>query len=54
MPSTVWFDRPKISPLYDEDMESIMASHARLRELVNQEVKKGIPRERIIMGGLLK
>jgi hypothetical protein len=50
MPSSVWFDRKQISPLCDEDLTSIDEMCANLDVLVEQEIKNGIPKERIMIG----
>ena len=49
-PSTVWFDRSQISPFAQEHEESIQESCNDIRELVDVEVKNGIPHNRIIVG----
>ncbi|XP_030051880.1 lysophospholipase-like protein 1 [Microcaecilia unicolor] len=49
--STVWFDRYKISSDCPEHLESIESMSQDLRDLINEEVKSGIPKHRIILGG---
>ena len=49
-PSTVWFDRAQISPHADDDIESVTEACSNLHELIEEEVKNGIPRERIVIG----
>ena len=50
MLSTVWFDRKQISPFCAEDAESTDESCAYVESLVEEELKKGIERSRIIVG----
>lgn len=50
MPSSVWFDRKQVSPKAEEDLPSIDAMCADIDALVDQEVKNGISRDRIIIG----
>ncbi|XP_002732983.1 lysophospholipase-like protein 1 [Saccoglossus kowalevskii] len=49
--STVWFDRKRIDNKSPEDDDSIMTSAELLGELINSEVREGIPKHRIIVGG---
>ncbi|XP_052220459.1 lysophospholipase-like protein 1 isoform X2 [Dreissena polymorpha] len=48
--STVWYDRKQISPFAHDD-ESVATMAAMLQELVQCEVDRGIPLNRIIIGG---
>ncbi|XP_068188836.1 lysophospholipase-like protein 1 isoform X2 [Antennarius striatus] len=50
-PSTVWFDRFKISQNCPEHMESIDAMCTTLGSVIEDEVNAGIPKKRIIIGG---
>jgi len=50
-PSTVWFDRLQVSPFVSEDTVSIDEMCKDLDELVDMEVREGIPLNRIIVGG---
>ncbi|KFP22601.1 Lysophospholipase-like 1, partial [Egretta garzetta] len=49
--STVWFDRYKISIDCPEHMESIDSMCQRLTDLINDEIKNGIAKSRILIGG---
>ena len=51
-PSTVWFDRKQISPFVAED-ESVPVMCEKLSQLIDLEVKNGIPLNRIIVGKFL-
>lgn len=51
MPSTVWFDRLKLTPDAPEHMETLDATAKELVNIVNSEVKRGIPLHRIVIGG---
>ena len=48
---SVWFDRKLIEPHVSED-PSIDQAADLIHELVEQEVKNGIPRNRIILGNI--
>ena len=51
IPTTVWFDRPEISPHSAEDIEGVNEMCDYLEGLVAQEWNKnGIPTNRIIVG----
>ncbi|KAL3277051.1 hypothetical protein HHI36_012412 [Cryptolaemus montrouzieri] len=50
-PSTVWFDRYKLSPDVPEHGESINSIKDEIKKIVDEEVKLGIPLNRIIIGG---
>ncbi|NXU72389.1 LYPL1 protein, partial [Oreotrochilus melanogaster] len=49
--STVWFDRFKICIDCPEHMESIDSMCRRLTDLINDEIKNGIAKNRILIGG---
>ncbi|XP_014669947.1 PREDICTED: lysophospholipase-like protein 1 [Priapulus caudatus] len=49
--TTVWFDREKISNTVPDDPQSIRESSTLLTQLIESEVKTGIPKHRIILGG---
>ncbi|KAM4632675.1 lysophospholipase-like protein 1 [Polymixia lowei] len=49
--STVWFDRHKISRDCPEHLESINAMCSTLGAVIEDEVKAGIPKHRIMIGG---
>ncbi|XP_042678180.1 lysophospholipase-like protein 1 isoform X2 [Centrocercus urophasianus] len=49
--STVWFDRYKISNDCPEHIESIDAMCQELTDLINDEMKNGITKGRILIGG---
>ncbi|XP_032041457.1 lysophospholipase-like protein 1 isoform X1 [Aythya fuligula] len=49
--STVWFDRYKISNDCPEHIESIDSMCRGLTELINDEIKNGIAKNRILIGG---
>ncbi|XP_010141949.1 PREDICTED: lysophospholipase-like protein 1 [Buceros rhinoceros silvestris] len=49
--STVWFDRYKISNDCPEHIESIDSMCQGLTELINDEAKNGIAKNRILIGG---
>ncbi|XP_076006610.1 lysophospholipase-like protein 1 [Genypterus blacodes] len=49
--STVWFDRYKISRDCPEHLESIDDMCANLGSIIEEEVKAGIPKLRILIGG---
>ncbi|XP_029891501.1 lysophospholipase-like protein 1 isoform X2 [Aquila chrysaetos chrysaetos] len=49
--STVWFDRYKISNDCPEHIESIDSMCQRLTDLINDEIKNGIAKNRILIGG---
>ncbi|KAK3931830.1 Lysophospholipase-like protein 1 [Frankliniella fusca] len=51
MPSNVWFNRLKLSPDAPEHMETTEATAKELVNIVNSEVKRGIPLHRIVIGG---
>lgn len=55
IPTTVWFDRPDISPHTAEDTENVNEMCDYLEGLVAQQwTKHGIPASRIIVGKNLK
>ncbi|KAG7474519.1 lysophospholipase 1 [Solea senegalensis] len=49
--SNVWFDRYKISRDSPEHLESVDAMCSSLGSIIEDEVKAGIPKHRIIIGG---
>ncbi|KYO43578.1 lysophospholipase-like protein 1 [Alligator mississippiensis] len=49
--STVWFDRYKISNDCPEHIETIDSMCKLLTELINEEIKNGIQKDRILLGG---
>ncbi|KFP40474.1 Lysophospholipase-like 1, partial [Chlamydotis macqueenii] len=49
--STVWFDRYKISNDCPEHIESIDSMCQGLTDLINDEIKNGIAKNRILIGG---
>lgn len=49
--STVWFDRYKISNDCPEHLESIESTCNMLNDLIEEEVNRGIPKNRIVLGG---
>ncbi|XP_009471289.1 PREDICTED: lysophospholipase-like protein 1 [Nipponia nippon] len=49
--STVWFDRYKISNDCPEHIESIDSMCRGLTDLINDEIKNGIAKNRILIGG---
>lgn len=49
MPS--WFDIKGLNPNAEQDEDGINAASKRLQHLINEEVKAGIPSNRIIVGG---
>ncbi|KAE8746425.1 hypothetical protein FOCC_FOCC006920, partial [Frankliniella occidentalis] len=51
MPSNVWFDRLKLSPDAPEHIETTDATAKELVNIVNNEVKRGVPLSRIVIGG---
>uniref|UniRef100_A0A3P8VW02 palmitoyl-protein hydrolase n=1 Tax=Cynoglossus semilaevis TaxID=244447 RepID=A0A3P8VW02_CYNSE len=50
-PSTVWFDRRRISPDSPEHLESIDSMCSTLGSIITDEVQAGIPKNRILIGG---
>lgn len=48
--STVWFDRYKISNDCPEHIESIDSMCWGLTDLINDEIKNGIAKDRILIG----
>jgi len=50
--STVWFDRLKLTNEVPEHLESINLSCDLINDLVSEEVSRGIPINRIIIGGV--
>lgn len=48
--STVWFDRYKISNECPEHIESIDSMCRGLTDLINDEIKNGIAKNRILIG----
>lgn len=48
--STVWFDRYKISNDCPEHIESIDSMCRGLTDLINDEIKNGIAKNRILIG----
>lgn len=51
--STVWFDRYKISNDCPEHIETIDSMCKLLTELINEEIKNGIQKDRILLGKCL-
>ncbi|XP_051638959.1 lysophospholipase-like protein 1 isoform X1 [Manacus candei] len=49
--STVWFDRYKISNDCPEHIETIDSMCRQLTDLINDEIKNGIAKNRILIGG---
>ncbi|XP_059921173.1 lysophospholipase-like protein 1 [Gadus macrocephalus] len=49
--STVWFDRHKISRDSPEHLESVNAVCGALGRVIEEEVKAGVPKHRMIIGG---
>ncbi|KAM8810156.1 lysophospholipase-like protein 1 [Eudromia elegans] len=49
--STVWFNRYKISNDCPEHIETIDSMSHGLTDLINDEIKSGIPKNRILVGG---
>lgn len=49
--SHVWFDRSDITPDVPEHIETVEAMGIEVTKLIQQEVKGGIPLDRIIVGG---
>lgn len=49
-PSTVWFDRRRISPDSPEHLESIDSMCSTLGSIITDEVQAGIPKNRILIG----
>ncbi|XKL62390.1 hypothetical protein PGB90_002225 [Kerria lacca] len=47
--SNVWFDRLQISPNCTEHLESLNPMCEELKKLIDQEVKEGIPLNRIVI-----
>ena len=48
--STVWFDRHKISRDSPEHLESVNAMCGALGRVIEEEVKAGVPKHRMIIG----
>lgn len=46
----MWFDRLQISPNCTEHLESLNPMCEELKKLIDQEVKEGIPLNRIVIG----
>lgn len=46
-----WFDLADLGDNFVDDREGLMESIRFVKEIVDQEVSKGIPRERIVVGG---
>ncbi|KAJ1528683.1 hypothetical protein ONE63_007077 [Megalurothrips usitatus] len=51
MKSNVWFDRVKLAPDAKEDLPTLDATAKELVNIVNSEVKRGVPLNRIVIGG---
>lgn len=49
--SNVWFDRESISIEAPENRQSLSEIYEKVNEIINEEVKQGIPINRIIVGG---
>jgi len=49
--SQVWFDRHKISPDCPEHLESIDTMRSLLGAVIQEEVRAGVPKHRMIIGG---
>ncbi|KAJ7985672.1 hypothetical protein DPEC_G00354490 [Dallia pectoralis] len=49
--SNVWFDRLKISQDCPENLESIDVMASSLGEVIQEEIRAGVPKSRIIIGG---
>ena len=48
--STVWFDRKRIAPNVPEDKESVDFMCHQVSQFVDEEVMRGIPKNRIVLG----
>ena len=48
--SNVWFDRYEISPKVREHGDTLAAIEIEINQLIDEEVKNGIPLNRIIVG----
>ena len=46
----IWFNRPKLEYDADEYEASIKQACLKVEEIVNDEVKAGVPKERIVIG----
>ncbi|MEE6522212.1 hypothetical protein FKM82_020648 [Ascaphus truei] len=51
--STVWFDRHKISIESPEHLDSVDSMCQVLTNLINEEVKMGIMKNRILLGKII-
>ena len=51
---TVWFDWERIDPSIPEDLQSIDPMCDEIAKVIQQEVKLGIPKNKIILGEFLK
>ncbi|XP_061114019.1 lysophospholipase-like protein 1 isoform X2 [Conger conger] len=49
--SQVWFDRQKISPHCAEHLESIDSMCSLLGSVIKEEVRAGVPKHRMVIGG---
>ncbi|XP_072031702.1 lysophospholipase-like protein 1 isoform X5 [Amphiura filiformis] len=50
--STVWYDRKRIVPNVPEDRESVDLMCQQIGEFVEEETTGGIPKSRIVLGGI--
>ncbi|XP_045467796.1 lysophospholipase-like protein 1 [Harmonia axyridis] len=50
-PSTVWFDRYKLTPEVPEHDESINMIQNEIKKIIDEEMKIGVPLNRIVIGG---
>ena len=48
--STVWFDRKRIAPNVPEDKESVDFMCQQVSQFVDEEVERGISKNRIVLG----
>ncbi|KAJ3145454.1 hypothetical protein HDU89_007079 [Geranomyces variabilis] len=51
MPMPGWYDIQSLSPGGREDSEGISASLSQVSQLIDEEIKAGIPADRIVLGG---
>jgi len=49
--SNVWFNRLRIAPDCEEELDTLNPIGEELKEVINEEVKSGIPLNRIVVGG---
>ncbi len=51
MPMRAWYDLKSLDRSAEEDLAGFWDSDARIRELIAREAERGIPAERIVLGG---